>query len=115
MVREETERKVAKLSEKNSEVLTNLINESFDKRLENVDDYLDWYYSLPADYERLASMITGSAEEFVTDQFTAHIENGIDDSAIDEQLSVTPPRSTNIARMRRRSSPRMKWMTYPNG
>ena len=86
MVREETERKVAKLSEKNSEVLTNLINESFDKRLENVDDYLDWYYSLPADYERLASMITGSAEEFVTDQFTAHIENGIDDSAIDEQL-----------------------------
>ena len=86
MVREETERKVAKLGEKNSEVLTNLINESFDKRLENVDDYLDWYYSLPADYERLASMITGSAEEFVTDQFTAHIENGIDDSAIDEQL-----------------------------
>ena len=85
-VLEETEKKVAELSKENEEILTGLINESFDKRLANVDDYLDWYYSLPADYERLASMITGSAEEFVSDQFTAHIEKGIDDSAIDEQL-----------------------------
>lgn len=81
-----TGRKVAKLSEENKSELRKLINKSFDKRLDNVDGYLDWYYSLPADYGRLAGMITGSTEDFVAGQFTKKIENGIDDSAIDKRM-----------------------------
>lgn len=68
------------------ETLVPLINASFDARLENVDGYLDWYYSIPADYERLARLVTGSAEQFVADQFQAKIEEGVDDTQLDEQL-----------------------------
>ena len=63
-----------------------LINESFDARLANVDGYLDWYYSLPADYERLASLVVGTAEQYASDQFAAKIDEGIDDSKIEEAL-----------------------------
>lgn len=69
-----------------SEKLTPLINASYDARIANVDKYLDWYYSLPADYERLGSMITGSVEDFVADQFSAKIEEGIDDAQLETEL-----------------------------
>ena len=68
------------------ETLVPLINESFDARIANVDSYLDWYYSLPADYERLFNMVTGSVEEYMEDQFKAHIEEGIDDSLLTAEL-----------------------------
>lgn len=84
---EETRQKSETLTAEAREVLVPLINESYDARLANVDSYLDWYYSLPADYERLAHMITGSVEDFVAEQFEAKIEEGIDDSAIAEELS----------------------------
>lgn len=68
------------------EKLTPLINASYDARVANVDKYLDWYYSLPADYERLASMITGTVEDYVADQFSAKIEEGIDDTQLEAEL-----------------------------
>jgi hypothetical protein len=92
----QTEEKSAALSQEAQEKLVPLINESYDKRLENVDSYLDWYYSLPADYERLVKMVTGSAEEFVSEQFTAKIEAGIDDSAIEEELSAFTEQAEQI-------------------
>ena len=70
------------LSAEAREALVPLINESFDKRIENVDSYLDWYYSLPADYERLARMVTGSVDDFVADEFASRIEAGVDDSQL---------------------------------
>lgn len=63
-----------------------LVNASFDVRLANVDSYLDWYYSLPADYERLGNLITGSVESYASEQFKAKIEEGIDDSQISGKL-----------------------------
>lgn len=66
--------------------LVPLVNASFDARLANVDGYLDWYYSLPADYERLVTMITGTVEDYMQEQFTSNIENGIDDSALEGAL-----------------------------
>jgi hypothetical protein len=63
-----------------------LVNASFDARLANVDSYLDWYYSLPADYERLGNLITGSVESYASEQFKAKIEEGIDDSQISGKL-----------------------------
>lgn len=74
------------LSEEAEATLVPLINASFDARLANVDAYLDWYYSLPADYERLVTMVTGTVEDFMRDQFTANIEAGIDDTALEDAL-----------------------------
>lgn len=74
------------LSEEAEATLVPLINASFDARLANVDAYLDWYYSLPADYERLVTMVTGTVEDFMRDQFTANIEAGIDDTALEGAL-----------------------------
>lgn len=63
-----------------------LVNASFDARLANVDSYLDWYYSLPADYERLGNLIAGSVESYASEQFKAKIDEGIDDSQISGKL-----------------------------
>lgn len=68
------------------EKLVPLINASYDARVANVDSYLDWYYSLPADYERLATMITGTAESFVAEQFQNQIVQGIDDSQLEAEF-----------------------------
>lgn len=68
------------------EKLVPLINASYDARIANVDSYLDWYYSPPADYERLATMITGTAESFVAEQFQNQIEQGIDDSQLEAEF-----------------------------
>lgn len=70
------------------ETLVPLINESYDARVANVDKYLDWYYSLPADYERLARTITGTAESFVEEQFQNAIEDGIDDSQLENEFDA---------------------------
>lgn len=92
----QTEEKSNALSDEAKAVLVPLINESYDKRIENVDSYLDWYYSLPADYERLVKAVTGTAEEFVEEQFTAKIEAGIDDSAISDAFSEFEGRTEQI-------------------
>ena len=77
---EETTVKSAALSEDARNDLIPLINEAFDVRVANVDSYLDWYYSLGADYERLGNLITGTIESFVADQLTSSLEAGVDDS-----------------------------------
>ncbi len=78
--------KSAELDEQACAELVPLINESFDKQVANVDSYLDWYYSLGADYERLANLITGTVEEFVADQLTSSLQEGVDDSQLQEAL-----------------------------
>ena len=77
---EETTVKTAALSENARNDLVPLVNAVFDARVANVDSYLDWYYSLGADYERLGNLITGTIESFVADQLTESLEAGVDDS-----------------------------------
>ena len=77
---EEMTVKSAALSEDARNDLIPLINEAFDVRVANVDSYLDWYYSLGADYERLGNLITGTIESFVADQLAESLEAGVDDS-----------------------------------
>lgn len=78
------------------DTLVPLINQSYDARVANVDKYLDWYYSIPGDYERLFNMITGSVEDFVTDQFEAKIEEGIDDSQLEAEWSTLVQQSQQL-------------------
>ena len=77
---EETAVRSAALSEDARNDLVPRINAIFDARAANVDSYLDWYYSLGADYERLGKLITGTIESFVADQLTESLEAGVDDS-----------------------------------
>ena len=77
---EETTVKSAALSEDARNDLIPRVNAVFDARVANVDSYLDWYYSLGADYERLGKLITGTIESFVADQLTESLEAGVDDS-----------------------------------
>ena len=77
---EETTVKTAALSENARNDLIPRVNAVFDARVANVDSYLDWYYSLGADYERLGKLITGTIESFVADQLTESLEAGVDDS-----------------------------------
>lgn len=69
-----------------SAALEPVINEVIDKQLANIDPYLDWYYSLPADYERLLQYFTGTVEEGMKEQLESQINNGVDDSALTSQM-----------------------------
>lgn len=63
----------SELTNRVQNTLVPLINASFDKRIENIDNYLDWYYSLSADYERVIRTFTGSLEEGLKDQLAASL------------------------------------------
>lgn len=58
------------------DMLTREINSGFDLMEENIDVFLDWYYSLPAEYTRLAKILTGSFEGYLTENFSAILSQG---------------------------------------
>lgn len=80
----EARKKSQGISSEAAEKLTPLINEAYDKRIENVDAYLDWYYSLPADYDRLIQFFAGSIEEGMANQLNEKINAGIEDSELSD-------------------------------
>ncbi len=84
------------LAAERERVLIPIINEQFDKRIENVDAYLDWYYSLPADYERLVQFFTGTIEDSMREQLEAKINEGIDETELDEQLEYYLQKSEEL-------------------
>jgi hypothetical protein len=49
------------------------IDGSFDNMIFRVDDFLDWYYSLFAEYARIAHMIGGSAEAHLSAMLAIHL------------------------------------------
>ena len=64
------------------EELVPLINAACDARLANVDSYLEWYYSLPADYEILLSQIGVLGEDYMVSK----LEEGVDDTELQDAL-----------------------------
>ena len=78
----------SELTNRVQNTLVPLINASFDKRIENIDNYLDWYYSLSADYERVIRTFTGSLEEGLKDQLAASLTEGIDDSELNDEMQT---------------------------
>ncbi len=61
---------------KDLDVLTREINRAFDLMEDNIDVFLDWYYSLPAEYVRLTKILTGSFEGYLTENFSAILNEG---------------------------------------
>ena len=50
-------------------VLEGQVDRAFDKMESNVDSYLDWYYSLQAEYTRLAKLLTGDSAKYMEEIF----------------------------------------------
>ncbi|MCB1935884.1 MAG: hypothetical protein KDF59_08085 [Nitrosomonas sp.] len=42
----------------------------------NVDDYLDWYYSLPGEYERIVALATGKLENWMIEKLESYLIKG---------------------------------------
>ncbi|MDE7314570.1 MAG: hypothetical protein K2N11_02580 [Mucispirillum sp.] len=57
--------------------MINEINKMYDEILLNTDKYLDWYYSLSAEYSRLFKLITGSIEEYMADKLKENLMDNI--------------------------------------
>ena len=53
------------------------VNKMYDDMLLNTDKYLDWYYSLSAEYGRLLKLITGSIEEYMADKLKENLMDNI--------------------------------------
>jgi hypothetical protein len=62
-------------SEKRS-LLIYQANIACDKMRGNVDGFLDWYYSLAAEYGRLGSMLQGELESYITKQLSEELISG---------------------------------------
>lgn len=86
----------AQLTDRVQNTLVPLINASFDKRIENVDNYLDWYYSIPADYERVLRAITGSVEDGLKDQLATSLAEGVDDSTLNGEMQACAEQAANL-------------------
>ena len=84
------------LREEREAVLVPLVNAAFDKRVENVDAYLDWYYSLPADYERLLQYFSGTVESGMQEQLLNRINEGVDESEFSEKANYYMEQSQQI-------------------
>ena len=50
-------------------ILEREINRVFDHMEGNVDEFLDWYYSLPAEYARLGKLLAGDFEAYILEKF----------------------------------------------
>ena len=74
------------LAQEAKDRISSLVNASFDARIANVDSYLDWNYRLFGDWEQLFELAKGNVDEFMQEQFTSHIEQGIDDSGLSNEL-----------------------------
>jgi hypothetical protein len=56
--------------------LNNRIDSAFVHMEKNVDAYLDWYYSLPAEYLRIGKMMTGDLEDYMTLKLEEFLNKG---------------------------------------
>lgn len=67
--------------------LESQIDTAFDVMVRNVDLYLDWYYSLPAEYARIGLVLTGGVEEHLANNLTEHLNHGEPFKALSNQIS----------------------------
>jgi hypothetical protein len=55
------------------DTLEKAMDEGFQKMEGNVDGYLDWHYSLPAEYGRIFRLLTGSFESYMEERLAEHL------------------------------------------
>lgn len=52
------------------------VDRAFDRLEANVDGYLDWYYSLAGEYARIARLLQGELEDYMTKKFQELLQQG---------------------------------------
>lgn len=52
------------------------IDRGFEHMEANVDDYLDWYYSLPAEYVRIMNLLVGQIEDYMAKKLEESLLHG---------------------------------------
>ena len=96
MVLSDLSGETSQLTNRVQNTLVPLVNAAFDKRIENIDNYLDWYYSLPADYERVIRVFTGSLEEGLRNQLSTSLSQGIDDSGLNDEMQACAEQAAQL-------------------
>jgi len=66
---------ISELEESVNELKQNT-DAGFQLMAENVDDYLDWYYSLPGEYERIVALATGKLENWMIEKLEDYLMQG---------------------------------------
>jgi hypothetical protein len=65
------------------------IDAGFDQMIANVDAYLDWYYTLPGEYARIAALLTSSLEALMARELETHLMRGDAFVRLQQSLSDT--------------------------
>ncbi|MCW5617782.1 MAG: hypothetical protein KIS65_00990 [Nitrosomonas sp.] len=58
------------------EELRRTTDQGFMMMAHNVDEYLDWYYSLPGEYERIVALATGKLENWMIEKLESYLTRG---------------------------------------
>lgn len=61
---------------------------AFDRMEANVDAYLDWYYSLFAEYARIANLLVGELEAYMTEKFEEKLRLGVNMDGLEQALQA---------------------------
>lgn len=77
--------------------LVPLINTTFDKQHENIDAYLDWYYGLAGEADRVLSNIIGAAESSMRDQLTSSLAENVDYDLLTEEYRACCDEANDIS------------------
>lgn len=62
--------------ESSLEKLRETTGTGFQQMVDNVDAYLDWYYSLPGEYERILALATGVLENWMSEKLQNYLMRG---------------------------------------
>jgi hypothetical protein len=65
------------------------VDRGFDRMELSVDAYLDWYYSLPAEYMRIAKLLTGGIERYMAEELEKRLKQKEAFAVIDEAINKT--------------------------
>ena len=83
--------------------LTQEIHRAFDRMEENIDVFLDWYYSLPGEYARLVKLLTGSFEEYLADNFSTYLSQGTPFKEFERTFSALLESESDLKRQYRQT------------
>ncbi|MEM8729965.1 MAG: hypothetical protein AAGF79_08605 [Pseudomonadota bacterium] len=64
------------------------IDDGFDAMNDNVDPFLDWYYSLPAEYAQIGHLLIGDAEPFMAAKLSDILGQGKPFDGLEETLAA---------------------------
>lgn len=67
-------------------VLEGQVDRAFDRMEGRVDAYLDWYYSLSAEYTRLVKLMTGELENYMAEKMVEHLQSDVAFASVSRAL-----------------------------